>query len=88
MTKMFFAEDGSWGSANNIAIVDTAGLSDHFDDYIEAISEYALADWARWFADNNHEMPDDEDAKNNYQCYYCENFEMGTLAEIDKAFED
>lgn len=86
MTKMFFAEDGSWGSANGITILDTDGLDEHFDDYIECIGEYDLSAWSAWFVDNNHELPETDDS--NGECYYCDNFEVGSLSEIDARFAD
>jgi hypothetical protein len=84
MAKMFFAEDGSWGSAEGITIIDTAGLDDHFDEYIESVREYDLSEWAAWFVDNNHPMPADSDG----ECYYCDSYELGSLTEIDAHYTD
>jgi hypothetical protein len=79
MSKFYFAEDGNWGSADGLAIVDTAGLDEHFMDYIDSIREYHLSAWAAWFVDNNHPEPADFDG----ECHYCESYESGSLAEID-----
>lgn len=84
MAKMFFAEDGSWGNADGITIIDTDGLDNHFDEYIDSIREYDLAEWSAWFVKNNHAEPLEFDG----ECQYCENFAIGSLAEIDKALAD
>lgn len=86
MTKMFFAEDGSWGSAEGITIIDTDGLPQHFNDYIDSVSEYELAEWSAWFVKNSHENPDTDEPFE--ECRYCENFAIGSLAEIDKSLAD
>lgn len=83
MGKFFFSMDGSWGDAEGISIVDTDGLDDHFGDYIECVREYDLAEWSAWFAKNNHAMPEDA---YDYECYYCDNYLVGSLAEIDAKF--
>lgn len=85
MAEMYFANDGSWGSAYGLVVIDTEKLNQHFEDYIESVSEYSLCEWAEWFSKNDHENPDNADGDDPYaECRYCENFALGTLAEIDK----
>jgi hypothetical protein len=86
MAKMFFATDGSYGDAEGIAIIETDELSDHFSDYAENISDYERTEWAEWFVDNNHDSQTPDDPYE--ECHYCENYGIGTLAEIDTALAE
>lgn len=86
MTKFYFAEDGNWGGADNLAIVDTDTVDDHFVDQVDNIREYYRAEWADWLTRNNHTFKDNGEG---YQvCVYCENFEIGSLSEIDTELAD
>ena len=83
MTDFYFSPDGNWGGADGLVVVSDNGLDEHFVEYVDAISDYDRPEWAKWFAKNNHTQSD-----SGYgNCDYCDNFEVGTLAEIDKAFE-
>jgi hypothetical protein len=85
MAEMYFAGDGNWGGAYGLVVIDTEKLNQHFEDYIESVSEHSLAEWAEWFSKNDHANPDDPKSENPLEeCRYCENFGIGTLAEIDK----
>lgn len=83
MTDFYFSPDGNWGGADGLVVVDANGLDDHFTEYVDAISDYDRPEWAEWFVENNHPQAD-----GGYgNCDYCDNFSIGTLAEIDKALE-
>jgi hypothetical protein len=80
MTNFYFATDGNWGGADGLVTVDASDLDDHFLEYVDSVGEYERPEWAAWFAKNNHAIPlTDTDG----MCYYCDNFEVGTLQEID-----
>jgi hypothetical protein len=80
MTNFYFAADGNWGGADDLTIVDAARLDEHFLDYVDVVGEYDRAEWAAWFEQNNHELKDGGDG----ECLYCDNFEDGSLADIDE----
>lgn len=86
MTDFYFASDGNWGGADGLVVVDASKLDEHFIDYADAIGEYSRAEWAEWFVKNNHPEPTDFDSVG--ECHYCENYDLGTLAEIDKELEE
>jgi hypothetical protein len=84
MTDFYFATDGNWGGADGLVVVDADGLDEHFIDYADSVRDYDRAEWAEWFEKNNHPQPTGED----YECHYCDNYSLGTLAEIDKELEE
>jgi hypothetical protein len=54
MTKFYFAEDGNFGDADNILLVDDATLDNHFWEGLDWSSDSDRLLFAKWFADNNH----------------------------------
>lgn len=86
MTKFYFAEDGNWGDANGLSIVDTDNLDDHFIEQVDHIREYYRAEWADWFTRNNHAFKDN--GEDYGICVYCELFEDGSLSEIEAELAD
>jgi hypothetical protein len=84
MTEFYFAADGNWGGSDGLVTVDAEGLEEHFLDYVDSVGEYDRARWAEWFTDNNHDFKNDGYGA----CEYCDNFDLGTLAEIAKELED
>ena len=84
MTEFYFAPDGNWGGADGLVTVEADGLDEHFIEYVDNVGEYRRAEWAEWFAKNNHAYKND-----GYNaCEFCENFDLGTLAEITKELEE
>jgi hypothetical protein len=49
---MYFAGDGSWGTADDIVVVDITELDGHFTEVIDELNEWLLPDFMRWYVDN------------------------------------
>lgn len=65
---LYFSQDGSYGDATDIAIIDMATLADgHLTDMIECVNDFDRPDFARWFVANDHEQDGDE-----YDCAVCQ----------------
>ena len=84
-TLMFFSGDGSWGSADDIVIVDVAELDGHLVDVIEEISEYDYPAFARWYVEN---QTHDQDPNDYTSCRVCELWQDGTETEILEMLEN
>lgn len=69
-SPMYFADDGNWGGAGNIAIIDVESWDTHQIDYIDGVSDWARPDFARWADKNVHEF--EADSSNEYECVVCE----------------
>lgn len=79
LNLMFFSEDGSWGSADDIVIIDTAEIDSHFVQVMEELSDSKRPDFMRWFVQNqtHDQLEGDYSA-----CEICERWENGTEDEI------
>ena len=74
-TLMYFSGDGSYGSADDIVIVDV----------IEEISEYDYPAFARWYVEN---QTHDQDPNDYTSCRVCELWQDGTETEILEMLEN
>jgi hypothetical protein len=54
MTKYYFAEDGNFGDANDILLVDDENLDVHFWEGLDWSADSDRLTFAKWFAGNNH----------------------------------
>jgi len=65
---LYFSQDGSYGDATDIAIVDMDTLADgHLLDMIDMLNDWNRPDFVRWFVANDHEQDGVE-----YDCAVCE----------------
>ena len=68
---MYFAGDGSWGSADDIAVVDVTELDGHFVEFIDEVNEWQRPDYVRWFVENQTH----DQAPHSYTaCRVCEHW--------------
>ena len=79
---MYFAGEGSWGSAEDIVVLDVTELDGHYTEVIETLSDWQLPDFMRWYVDNQtHDQMRDDD--NYVPCLICEQWDTEkTEAEI------
>lgn len=65
---LYFSQDGSYGDATGLVIIDMDTLADgHLTDMIDCVSDYYKADFAKWFEANDHEQDGEE-----YDCVICQ----------------
>lgn len=54
--EFYFADDGNYGNAEGLLIVDGDKVDEHFgDSVIDFTTDNTRLDFARWFVANNHE---------------------------------
>lgn len=68
---MYFAQDGNYGDAWDIAIIDGAKLDEHLFEEIDGVSDYDRPKFARWFFENNHSPVYGD---NDYDCLDCKSW--------------
>lgn len=67
---LYFSQDGSYGDAHDIAIIDMDTLADgHLTDMIDLVSDWDRPTFARWFEANDHEQDGEE-----YDCAECQQY--------------
>lgn len=76
---MFFADEGSWGDASDIVIVDVSELDGHFTEVIDEVSDHKRPEFMRWYVDN---QTHDQTMGEYTNCTICELWETGTEDEI------
>jgi hypothetical protein len=69
MTKFYFAEDGNFGDADNILLVDDDNLDAHFWEGLDWSSDNDRLSFAKWFAGNDHET---DNAGDQTSCSLCD----------------
>jgi hypothetical protein len=87
LNLMFFSEDGSYGSADDIVIIDTTEIDGHFQDVIDNgdIHESERQDFMRWFVENQtHDKLEGEYGS----CEICDRWKSGTEDEIQEELEE
>ena len=71
---MYFAGDGSWGTADDIVVVDITELDGHFTEVIDHLSDWQLPDFMRWYVENqSHDQIEGE----YFPCLVCELWDSG-----------
>jgi hypothetical protein len=65
MSKMYFASDGSYGSAEELAVHDTENWTDAMWEEIESATDNRRPSLSDHFAENKHELDGDK------QCVEC-----------------
>jgi hypothetical protein len=71
---MYFAGDGSWGTADDIVLVDITELDGHFTEVIDELNEWQLPDFMRWYVDN---QTHDQQQHSYTACRVCELWDSG-----------
>jgi hypothetical protein len=80
---MYFTEDGSWGSADDVVIIDVTELDGHFSDFIDELKDWQLPDFMRWYVNNQtHDQMQGEYTA----CQVCEYWDNGMTE--DEILED
>jgi hypothetical protein len=87
LNLMYFSEDGSYGSADDIVIIDTTEIDGHFQEVLDfgGVYETYRPDFMRWYVDNQgHDKLDNEDGS----CDICDRWQSGTEDEIQEELEE
>lgn len=71
---MYFAGDGSWGTADDIVLVDITELDGHFTEVIDELNEWQLPDFMRWYVEN---QTHDQQEHSYTACRVCEQWDSG-----------
>ena len=80
---MYFASDGSWGHADDIAVVDVTELDGHYTDFVDELNEWQLPDFMRWYVEN---QTHDQQEHSYTSCRVCEQWDSGMTE--DEILED
>lgn len=83
---MYFAEDGSYGNADDIVIIDTTEIDGHWQQVIENgyVYESKRPDFMRWYVENQtHDIAENDE----HSCDVCDRWESGTEDEILEELE-
>ena len=87
---MYFAGDGSWGSADDIVVINVDELDGHFVEFIDEVNEWQRPAYVRWFVENQKH----DQAPHSYTaCRVCEHWnedltETEILIELEKEDAD
>jgi hypothetical protein len=75
----YFSNDGAYGNALDIVVVDVSELDSHWSEMLEEFYDWKLPSFMRWYVDNatHDQMPAPYLA-----CQICEMWEQGTEDEI------
>lgn len=76
---MYIAEDGSYGSADDIVIVNVEELDGHFSEVLDELSDSKRPDFMRWYVEN---QTHDQQFADYTACKVCDLWESGTEDEI------
>jgi len=83
---MYFSGDGTWGSADDIAIVKVIELDSHWAEMMDELPDHHRPDFMRWFVDNQCH---DQQMGEYTNCVICEQWDSGlTEDEIQSELED
>jgi hypothetical protein len=81
---MYFAGDGSWGDASDVAIINVQELDGHFTEFLDELKDYQIPDFMRWYVDNQtHDQWEGDSA-----CEVCDRWQSGTEDEILEELEN
>jgi len=88
LNLMFFSEDGSYGSADDIVIIDTTEIDGHFQEVLDFgdISETQRQDFMRWYVEN--QTHDKLEGEYDGSCGICDRWQSGTEDEIQEELEE
>lgn len=84
MTEFYFAEDGNWGDASGLVVVDAAETDPHFIEVVDnGLSDSDRRPFAEWFKNNDHKAePTETDwGISAGVCSFCDHWENGDLPE-------
>ena len=70
----YFSGDGSWGTTDDIVIVDVTELDSHFSEFIDEVNDWQRPDFMRWYVDN---QTHDQDEHSYTACRVCEQWDSG-----------
>ena len=76
---MYFASDGSYGTPDDILIVDVTELDGHFSEFLDELSDWQLPSFMRWYVDN---QTHDQDPSDYSACKVCDAWQSGSEDEI------
>lgn len=80
---MYFAGDGSWGDASDVAIINVQELDGHFTEFLDELHDYQIPDFMRWYVENQtHDQWEGDSA-----CEVCNLWQSGTEDEILEELE-
>jgi hypothetical protein len=71
---MYFVDDGSWGNADDVVLVDVTELDGHYTDFIDELNEWQLPDFMRWYVNN---QTHDQQEHSYTVCRVCEQWDSG-----------
>ena len=55
MAKLYFADDGNYGDATDLVVVDLDTLDEHLTDSVETYTtDNSRLAFVKWFMDNDH----------------------------------
>jgi hypothetical protein len=74
----YFSDDGSWGDASDVVIIDITELDGHFTEFIDELRDGQRPDFMRWYVENQTHDQWEGDAA----CEVCNLWESGTEDEI------
>jgi hypothetical protein len=76
-TPYYFSDDGSWGVAEGLVIVDENDVHEHLFDIVDECLDSERAPFAEWFKNNDHEpVPtDNEQGISNGRCGACDEWD-------------
>jgi hypothetical protein len=77
----YFSDDGSYGDASDIVVVDVTELDGHYAEVLDELHEYQLPDFMRWYVDNQSH---DQQPEDYYACVICKHWQDGTEEEIQE----
>jgi hypothetical protein len=75
MTDFYFADDGNWGDASGLTVIEDGSVDDHFWGIASECHDNDRNSFAFWFKNNDH---DKEETAEQY------GFSMGVCAVCDK----
>lgn len=77
LNGFYFSEDGQYGDAGSLTIVNVDHLSanalEHFWEGIEGVSDWERPAFAEWFVADPHNYRQSQ--RNSWACSFCEEFE-------------
>lgn len=80
---MYFAGDGSWGDASDVAIINVQELDGHFTEFLDELHDYQIPDFMRWYVENQTH----DQWEGNSACEVCNLWQSGTEDEIIEELE-
>jgi hypothetical protein len=77
MTDFYFADDGNWGDASGLIVIEEGSVENHFWEIVDNCHDNDRNSFAFWFKNNDH---DPEETTEQYGfsggvCAVCDNWE-------------